>query len=206
MWIAGIVIILFVLCIPLVFVCWMHTASLRRGRADALIVLGYRSDDGSIHPLLKERLDTAIKLFRQYDYFYMMLSGGAVGSDRSEAELMRDYLVKQGIAEERLILEMKSRNTVQNVVNCRQLLRQHGLSTCLLVSNSFHIRRMKYIMKKLGIPAIFYAKRDIRSILTLQVRLTFLEIRAFRLTLPWIEKALKTNSEVNNRKEQNAAG
>jgi uncharacterized SAM-binding protein YcdF (DUF218 family) len=168
----------------------MHTCRLRRADADALIVLGYRCDNDEMHPLLKERLDTAIQLFRQYRYRFIILSGGAVKSKLTEAEIMRDYLVAHGVPVNRLLLESRSRNTVHNIVNCKLLLEQHGMQTCLLVSNSFHIRRMGYIMKAFRIPAALYATRHWRSIFTMQWKLTFQEIRAFRLTLPWLEQAM----------------
>ena len=181
-------------CLPLAYFVWMHTARLQRRDADALIVLGYRCDDDQIHPILKERLDAALLLFRERRFRYVILSGGAVRSKFTEAEIMRDYMVAQGMPEDRIIMETRSRNTVHNVVNCKLLMEQFGLATCLLVSNSFHIRRMHYIMKRLGIPASFYAARHLRSIVGLQRKLTFQEIKAYRLTLPWIEKALNMSS------------
>jgi uncharacterized SAM-binding protein YcdF (DUF218 family) len=175
---------------PLVFFIWMHSSGLRECGADALIILGYRCDGGKIHPFLQDRLDTALRLMEKHQYKRILLSGGAVASDRSEAEIMRDYLISRGVREERLILEQKSRNTVQNAVNCKMLMDLNGLETCLLLSNSFHIRRMKYIMNALGIPASFYADRHPAKVIS-QWNMTFKEIRAFRLTLPWLEKAQK---------------
>lgn len=178
-----------IITFPLVFFFWMHSSRLQQKDADALIILGYRCDHGQIHPHLRDRLDTAVRLISRHKFQYVILSGGAVASSKSEAEIMRDYLIHHGIGEERIILEQASRNTVHNVVNCSTLMEQHGLTTCLLVSNSFHIRRMKYIMRELGIPASFYASRGFTQLYS-QWSMTFQEIRAFRLTLPWIKKAM----------------
>lgn len=178
--------------LPLLYFIWMHTAVLKKKDADALIVLGYRCDNGVIHPLLKERLDTAVKLFWEHHYTMIFVSGGAVQWKLSEAEIMRRYLLEQGIPEGRVMVEDQSRNTVHNVVNCRVLMQRYGLQTCLLISNSFHIRRMKYIMKQLDMPASFYAGRDLKSVVFWQWKLTFQEVRAFRLTLPWLERARRT--------------
>ncbi|TMV43893.1 YdcF family protein [Paenibacillus mesophilus] len=186
---AGIVCVL-LLAAPVIYFVWMHTSRLQERDADALIILGYRCDDGQIHPFLQDRLDTSIRLMEKRRYQRVILSGGAVASSRSEAEIMRDYLIRRGIREEQILLEQRSRNTVQNMVNCKILMVQYGLETCLLVSNSFHIRRMKYIMKDLGISASFYANRHVKELFR-QWRITFQEIRAFRLTLPWLAKARK---------------
>jgi uncharacterized SAM-binding protein YcdF (DUF218 family) len=178
---------------PIVYFIWMHTTVLRRKDADALIVLGYRCDGGSIHPLLQERLNVAYELFSAEDYRFLILSGGAVASQLTEAEIMRDELVRRGIPENRILLENVSRNTVHNVVNCGILMKEHGLKSCLLVSNSFHIRRMKYILKSLGMPADFYARRSVRIAFG-QWKLTFREIRNYRKSRLWIAKALAADS------------
>lgn len=172
---------------PLIYFIWMHLAKLEKKDADALIVLGYRCDDDQIHPLLKERLDTAIFLFENYQFQYIIVTGGAVTSTNTEAEIMRDYLVKQAIPENKILLETAAKNTVYNIVNCSNILKTNHLETILLISNSFHIRRIKYIMEKQQLSASFYATRNIKTVMK-QIKMTFAEIRAFKLTLPWLKK------------------
>ncbi|MGG4342317.1 YdcF family protein [Paenibacillus lautus] len=111
----------------LTYICWLHAVMLKPGKADALIVLGYVSKDGRIHPLLKERLEEAYKRFRQYGYKYIIVSGGAVGSRCSEAELMKKYLVEKGVPAKRVLKEDKSYNTVQNLIFSKQLMEQYQL-------------------------------------------------------------------------------
>lgn len=172
---------------PLIYFIWMHFARLEKKDADALIVLGYRCDDDQIHPLLKERLDTAIFLFENYQFQYIIVTGGAVTSTKTEAEIMRDYLVKHAIPENKILLETAAKNTVYNIVNCSSILKTNHLETILLISNSFHIRRIKYIMEKQQLSASFYATRNIKTIMK-QFKLTFAEISAFKLTLSWLKK------------------
>ncbi|AYB47345.1 YdcF family protein [Paenibacillus lautus] len=174
----------------LTYICWLHAVMLQPGKADALIVLGYVSKDGRIHPLLKERLDEAYKLFRQYGHEYIIVSGGAVGSRRSEAELMEKYLIEKGVPAKRVLKEDKSNNTVQNLIFSKQLMEQYQLKSFVIITNLFHVRRTKYIMHRLGIKGGFCANRSLRSILGFQLKLTLLEIRAFRLTLPIIKRVI----------------
>ncbi len=190
MWIVdwALIVPLGLLLVPFLYFGWMHSTKLEEGSCDALIVLGQRTDNGEIGALLQERLDTAVRLFEQHRYRFLILSGGAVGSERSEAEMMQEYLVRQGVPKDKIIMEALSRNTVQNIAYCRTLLQRSNLNSCLIVSNSFHIRRMKYIAGKLNVNARFYAARRPRSILFMQWKPTFQEIRAYRLSLPWIKK------------------
>lgn len=183
-----------VIAVPVIYVLWMHGSRLRQADADALIVLGYRCDNDEIHPFLKERLDTALRLMAGHSYSCVILSGGSVASSRSEAQIMYDYLTGCGVDPQLLVMEAWSRNTVQNMVNCELLMKERGLSTCLVVSNSFHIRRMNYIVKSLGIKALFYADRRPSTLLK-QLKLTWQEIRAFRLTLPWLDKVAQMDQK-----------
>ncbi|HZG75406.1 MAG TPA: YdcF family protein [Paenibacillus sp.] len=176
------------LLVALAYFGWMHSTRREEGSCDALIVLGQRSENGEIGALLQERLDTAVGLFGRHRYRCVIVSGGAVGGGKSEAEIMREYLLRQGVPPNNIVLEAQSRNTVQNIAYCRTLLRQANLKSCVLVSNSFHLRRMKFIANKLNVSARVYADRSLRSILFKQWKLTFEEIRAYRLSLPWIEK------------------
>lgn len=174
----------------LAYICWLHAVILQPGKADAIIVLGYVSKDGRIHPLLKERLDEAYKQFQQYGHKYIIVSGGAVGSRRSEAELMKKYLVEKGVPAKRVLKEDKSHNTVQNLIFSKQLMEQYQLKSFMIITNLFHVRRTKYIMHRLGMNGGFSANRSLRSIVGFQLKLTFLEIRAFRLTLPIIRREI----------------
>ncbi|PAV31230.1 hypothetical protein CIL05_00815 [Virgibacillus profundi] len=184
-----------ILVLPAVYFIWMHSFPLKRKDADALIILGYKCNDDLIHPLLKERLDTAIELVEKYHYKAIILSGGAVASSKTEAEIMCSYLLEQGIPEEKILLEAESRNTVFNIQNCKRIFMQYDFKTCLLVSNSFHIRRMKYITHAVELPASFYAKRNFQTVIK-QLKPTMDEIRAFRLTLPWLDKLKDTKDNI----------
>jgi len=182
-----------ILFAPICFFIWMHAAPLRAAEADALIVLGYRCDNDQIHPLLKDRLDTALELWAKYEYRRIIVSGGAVASKLTEAEIMKRYLVSHGVPEEKIIVEGLSRNTVHNTVNSFLLMQEHGLTSCVLVSNSFHIRRIQFVMKQLHIPASYYANRRLSNIIK-QWNMTFQEIKLYKLTLPWIEKVKASDS------------
>lgn len=174
--------------IPLLFFCWMHASLMRAKDADALIVLGYRCDGDRIHPLLRERLDTVLDLWRKHQYQYIIVSGGAVTSTRTEADIMKEYLVRHRVKESCILVENQSQNTVDNFTYCQRIMDRHGLRTCSIVSNSFHIRRMRYISKHLNIPAYFYARRSI-GVIVKQWKLSWMEIRAFRITRTWLAEA-----------------
>ena len=69
-------------------------------------------------------------------------------------------------------------------------MEQYQLKSFMIITNLFHVRRTKYIMHRLGMNGGFSANRSLRSIVGFQLKLTFLEIRAFRLTLPIIRREI----------------
>ncbi|MBQ4066972.1 MAG: YdcF family protein, partial [Clostridia bacterium] len=102
---------------------------------------------------LQKRLDKAAEYMEELPHSMCIVSGGQ-GADeiRAEALVMRDYLVEKGVASERILVEDKSRNTLENLKNSYAIIEDEGLSTeCVVsVSNAFHIPRIELITKRLG--------------------------------------------------------
>ena len=99
---------------------------------------------------LRKRLDLTLEILSAREDIDVIVSGGQ-GSDEpiSEGECMRIYLTQKGISEERITVENRAKNTVENVKNSRVFFKEN--QTVVFVSNSFHIPRIKYIAKKLGL-------------------------------------------------------
>lgn len=118
--------------------------------ADYLVVLGARVNGTRITLNLKYRLDTALDYLNKNESTKVVVSGGqGKGEDITEAKAMSDYLIKNGIKKERIILEDKSKNTNENLKFTAELI---GSKTgkIVIVSNDFHIYRAKCIAKKMG--------------------------------------------------------
>jgi uncharacterized SAM-binding protein YcdF (DUF218 family) len=58
-----------------------------------------------------------------------------------EAASMRPLAVQQGVPPSAILLEQRSITTYDNVVFTRDLLREHGWTSVLLVSSPYHMRR-----------------------------------------------------------------
>ena len=68
----------------------------------------------------------------------------------SEAEGMKRYLESLGISQDRLILEDRSRNTIENILFFRDLLPEGCRSVCI-VTNNFHLYRGLALARKQGL-------------------------------------------------------
>ncbi|ABS21656.1 YdcF family protein [Bacillus cytotoxicus] len=119
--------------------------------ADYMIVLGTSVKGSKPSYALQYRIDAAANYLKQNERTIAILSGGQGKKEHiSEALAMKRGLMKQGISEERMILEDRSTNTDENITFSKELIppdRKKGL----LVTNDFHMFRAKKIAEKQGL-------------------------------------------------------
>lgn len=138
-----------------------HVAAQQLPQADAIVVLGGNTANGRANwflPYDKEtaivRVDTARDLYRAGRAPIIVLSGGALEGDVSEARGMAHVLKQQGVPEEALLLENASRTTYENATQTEEELKEHGVNKVLLVTSALHMPRAMAAFSKQGIPAI----------------------------------------------------
>lgn len=118
--------------------------------ADYLIVLGHKLHNDLPNEVLKYRLRGALKYADNNMNTKIVLSGGKTkGNTISEASVMKEYLIKNGIDSRRIILEDKSTDTVENISNCKTYIDIN--SKVVLLSSNYHIVRSKMICRLLGL-------------------------------------------------------
>lgn len=120
----------------------------------AALVLGAALWDDRPSPALKERLDMAMKLYKQKKVRYLVLSGGPEGSGITEAQVMKAYLISHGVPATSLILEDRSRNTEENLRFAKPILNQHHLGEVYLVTHDYHQYRALRYAARVGIQAV----------------------------------------------------
>ena len=109
---------------------------------------------------LQKRLNKTLELYESCEGAYIIVSGGQGDNEvRSEASAMKEYLCERGAPEERVIVEERSRNTVQNIRYSFEIIEKEGLSgyTVVSVSNAFHIPRIILLCDRMGhesVPAL----------------------------------------------------
>ncbi len=69
---------------------------------------------------------------------------------RTEAEAMKEYLLKLGAPKEKVYLEKKSKDTVGNAYYSKKLyFIPKGEKRAFIVTSEFHLERVKFIFKKI---------------------------------------------------------
>ncbi len=125
-----------------------------RGPTDAIVVLGAAQYDGRPSPVLQARLDHALALYRQAIAPQIVLTGGiGAGDTASEAVVGQRYLLSRNVPPEVLVVRPQGRSTEASVRSVADWMRQEGQQSILLVSDPFHMARLRLEARRMGIEA-----------------------------------------------------
>ena len=115
------------------------------------VILGYKLDNNNkIHPILKKRLDKFIKIYKTGDK--VILSGGKRNkkNNKTESYIMSKYLLdKITISKKNIILENKANDTIENIKFLLKILKKENIKNISLITSSWHMKRVKYIIKNI---------------------------------------------------------
>ncbi|WP_059173128.1 ElyC/SanA/YdcF family protein [Bacillus sp. FJAT-27445] len=112
------------------------------GKDHAIVILGYAlADDGTMREPLIERLKAGLAVAKQYPNSKIIVTGGVPKEGITEADAMNKWLNANGIAADRIIMENKSTDTVENALFTTAILEKEGLKDVTLVTSASHMRR-----------------------------------------------------------------
>ncbi|WP_026580800.1 YdcF family protein [Bacillus sp. J33] len=115
----------------------------------AIVILGYAlADDGSMREPLIERLKAGLAIAKQYPNSKIIVTGGVPKKGITEADAMSSWLISQGIEKDRIILENKSTDTVENALFTTEKLVKDGIRDVTLVTSASHMRRALTVFKE----------------------------------------------------------
>lgn len=145
-----------------VFTCYLLYSILygrirHRGDVDFVVVLGSRLFGSKVPPLLASRLDRGRAAFDAATATgrtpEMITSGGrGPDEDVAEARAMADYLIARGVPENRIIVEDRSRTTLENLTLSKAIMEQRNPGyRCVVVTNNFHAFRAALTAREAGV-------------------------------------------------------
>jgi uncharacterized SAM-binding protein YcdF (DUF218 family) len=121
-------------------------------RADAIVVLGAAQYDGRPSPVLRARLDHALELYRRGTAPVLIMTGGVGPGDTvSEAVASQRYAMRHGVPSSAILTERTGLTTLESMDAVAKLMRDRGLSRAVLVSDPFHMLRLKLLAIRVGI-------------------------------------------------------
>jgi uncharacterized SAM-binding protein YcdF (DUF218 family) len=119
--------------------------------AEAIVVLGAAQYAGRPTPVLRARLDHALELWDRHLSSLLILTGGTgAGDTTSEAAVGRKYAKKHGVPDSSILEENAGRTTSESMRAVAGMLEVRGLQTALLVSDPFHMLRLRILARRFG--------------------------------------------------------
>jgi uncharacterized SAM-binding protein YcdF (DUF218 family) len=119
--------------------------------ADVIIVMGAAQYNGHPSPVLKLRLDHAVTLYQRHLSRFIMTTGGPGGDPSfTEGGVGRSYLIDRGIPAESVIVESAGESTASSLSAVTEIMRRMSLRSCVIVTDGFHIFRVKRILQQAG--------------------------------------------------------
>ena len=143
----------------LVFICNPALTDMNE-QADYVILLGGGIDkDGNLPLSVMNRVKKAAEYLEKHPEVSCVVTGGTLKwLPYSEAPELKNQLVKAGIEENRILVEDKALDTIQNFEKSIKLISNNsGISVAelldkkyVIVSNGFHLRRAERLAKRMG--------------------------------------------------------
>lgn len=135
-------------------VYWKETHVPEAGDYGAIVVLGAQvKPDGVPSVQLQWRLDTAATLWKEKPVYVVTCGAQGANEPAPEGEVMRDYLIAQGVEESMILVDATSYNTRQNIQHAAKLLEGTGVTRILIVTSDYHLPRAMALAEDEGLEA-----------------------------------------------------
>jgi len=117
--------------------------------AHTVIVLGASvHSDGKLSPILQDRVDTALDLYKKDKVKRFLLSGDNRTDDYDEVSAMRNYLLDRCVPEAIIFTDSAGLDTFDSMYRSRKI---YDIPDAVVVTQNFHLPRTLFIAKHLGL-------------------------------------------------------
>ena len=101
---------------------------------------------------LKRCLETAY-WYKRYPHPIIVCGGTPLRRGNTEALYMQQVLLELGVPKNKIYLENLSRNTYENIINAKTIMRQNHWERAMLVTSAFHMPRGMQEVRRVGLNA-----------------------------------------------------
>lgn len=128
-------------------------------QGDVIILLGGGAYDGAIDLSgtgspsegMMMRTVTAVRVQKRLNIPIIVSGGKVYKHKKAEAPIVKRFLIDMGVPANKVIIEDKSRDTIENARYTAEICRKLGYKNPLLVTSASHMKRSILIFKKVGI-------------------------------------------------------
>ncbi|MBP5231117.1 MAG: YdcF family protein [Clostridia bacterium] len=132
-------------------------------RPDAIFVLGaFVRADGNLSDALAERVNTAVRLYRDGLADRILLSGDGANEGYNEPEAMKRVCLEQGVPESAILCDPGGLSTFESMKRAKE---EYGLSSVLIVTQKYHLYRSVCFAEHFGLEAegVYCDTRKLRT-------------------------------------------
>ncbi|MGL6184236.1 MAG: YdcF family protein [Clostridium chrysemydis] len=145
-----------ILLILFAILIWISTQKGQESEpSEVAIVLGCKIESENI----KRRLDLAVNLYRE-DKVKSIIATGRGEGDIPEYIWMEEELIKSLVKKSDIYLEKRSMNTFENLLFTKEILKKNKSKRLIVCTNRFHIARVRFICKELGLKVSVINSRE----------------------------------------------
>jgi uncharacterized SAM-binding protein YcdF (DUF218 family) len=165
----------------------------QRRPVEAIVVLGAAQYNGRPSPVLRARLDHAVTLYREgYAPLIVVTGGVGRGDTTSEAIVGQRYLVAREVPEEDIVAQPVGRSTRTSMTAVGQWLRERKLRRVLLVSDPFHMFRLRLEARRIDLDAYTSPTESSPISANPVLELRYLFAEGLKVPIAWALTAVKS--------------
>lgn len=150
-----IICIIFVLCLIPLSINFYVVGSTKKqinttikDEVDCILVLGAGIWGDKPSPMLQDRLDTAIKLYKDGVSNKIIMTGDHGTKEYDEVNIMKQYAIDAGIPSEDIFMDHAGFSTYESIYRARDIFK---VKKMVIVTQEYHLYRALYIANSLGV-------------------------------------------------------
>ncbi len=117
---------------------------------DCILILGAGVWKDKPSPMLKDRLEKGIELYKAGVAPKIIMSGDHGKESYDEVNLMKEYAIEKGVPSEDIFMDHAGFSTYDSIYRARDIFK---VKKMIIVTQKFHLYRALYLSNKLGIEA-----------------------------------------------------
>lgn len=92
----------------------------------------------------------------------ILVSGGRGAEGFQEADVMRGFLVRNGVSSSAIILDRAGNNTRLTAIHARAIMQARGWRSAVVVTQYYHVTRAKLVLRQAGVEEVSGAAAEYR--------------------------------------------
>jgi uncharacterized SAM-binding protein YcdF (DUF218 family) len=163
----------------------------QRRAVDAIVVLGAAQYNGRPSPVLRARLDHALRLYNDGYAPRIVVTGGiGRGDTTSEALVSRHYLLARDVLPADIVVQPQGRSTQASMTAVADWLEAEGLHSVILVSDPFHMFRLRLEARRTNLEAYTSPTESSPISDNPVLELRYLAAEGFKIPVAWLRATL----------------